>query len=208
MLDQMNWLAHLYLSEPTAEYRLGNLLPDFARPSEFGPLPPEIMAGVECHGMIDSFTDSHPVFRRSVNRIPAPHRRFGGIIIDVFYDHLLTANWPNFSPVPLQEFVSAFYQALPQFDAILSPEISLRFRQMREADILNSYQTLDGVETALARIARRLQKKFPLELAVAGLRSNYDSLRSDFDSFFPELRERVVQFQETQRRRNGVTLKN
>ena len=204
----MNWLAHLYLSQPTAEYRLGNLLPDFARPSEFGPLSPDILAGVECHGIIDAFTDSHPIFRRSVNRIPAPYRRFGGIIIDVFYDHLLTINWPTFSPVPLENFISAFYQTLPQFDAMISPEISLRFRQMREADILNSYQTLAGVETALARIAHRLQRKFPLELAVTGLRSNYDSLRADFDSFFPELRERIAQFQETQRRRNNVAVKN
>ena len=27
---RMNWLAHLYLSEPTPAFRIGNLLPDLA----------------------------------------------------------------------------------------------------------------------------------------------------------------------------------
>ncbi|MEI9895635.1 MAG: hypothetical protein WDN28_17535 [Chthoniobacter sp.] len=61
----MNWLAHLYLSEPNAAFRLGNLLPDLASATALAGLPGEFQAGIQRHRRIDAFTDRHPVFRRS-----------------------------------------------------------------------------------------------------------------------------------------------
>jgi acyl carrier protein phosphodiesterase len=197
----MNWLAHLYLSKPTAEYRFGNLLPDFAKPPEYNRLSAEIMQGVACHHCIDSFTDGHPAFRRSVARISAPYRRFGGIVIDVFYDHLLTAGWAQLSPVPLKYFIGGFYEELAGFEGVIHLSVFERFMQMKQADILSSYHEMAGVELALARIGRRLRSNIPLERAAEDLRLNYDSLREDFAVFFPELRERVAQFQESQGQR-------
>src|SRR5688572_426656 len=100
----MNWLAHLLLSEPTPEFRIGNLLPDLLPASELQTLSPIFRRGVECHRRIDAFTDTHPVFRRSVARLVPPHRRFGGVLIDLFYDHFLATNWRQYSPIPLDEF--------------------------------------------------------------------------------------------------------
>ena len=196
----MNWLAHLYLSKPSDEYRLGNLLPDFARPSEYRHLQPEILAGVACHNLIDSFTDSHPVVRQSVNRLSPKYRRFGGIVIDVFYDHLLTAECDRLGAPPLNEFTARVHNGIAAFYPLLPPEVSARFVQVREAGILDSYRSLDGVELALSRISHRLRGDVNLASAVEDLRRNYDLLQDDYKMLFPELRERVARFQETQSR--------
>ena len=83
----MNWLAHLFLSEPSAAFRIGNLLPDLARPSELSGLSTEFIRGMEQHRLIDAFTDSHPVVRRSIARVGPEFRRFGGIFVDIYFDH-------------------------------------------------------------------------------------------------------------------------
>src|SRR5438445_178705 len=105
----MNWLAHLHLSEPSAAFRLGNLLPDMVGARELAALPAEFQRGAKCHHRIDAFTDVHPKFRQSVARLSPRFRRFGGIIVDVCYDHFLAADWAAHSEVPLGESVDEFY---------------------------------------------------------------------------------------------------
>jgi acyl carrier protein phosphodiesterase len=39
LFAKMNWLAHLYLSEPSAEFRVGNLLPDLTGADKLVDLP-------------------------------------------------------------------------------------------------------------------------------------------------------------------------
>src|SRR4026208_598678 len=107
----MNWLAHLYLSEPTPAFRIGNLLPDLVPASELVDLPGDFRRGVEQHRRIDAFTDSHPIVRRSMNRVSPPFRRFAGVLVDVFYDHILAREWNSFSSGPLSEFAQEVYSS-------------------------------------------------------------------------------------------------
>jgi acyl carrier protein phosphodiesterase len=53
----MNWLAHLFLSEPNPAFRIGNLLPDLARPSELSGLSAEFMRGIHQHRRGESDCD-------------------------------------------------------------------------------------------------------------------------------------------------------
>ena len=82
----MNWLAHVFLSEQNLEFRLGNLLADIVRGEQRSGMSADFLRGVQCHQAIDSFTDSHPLVRRSRARIGAEQRRFSGVLVDVFYD--------------------------------------------------------------------------------------------------------------------------
>src|SRR3954463_9153752 len=107
----MNWLAHLFLSQPDPAFRVGNLLPDLLPISALSDLAPEILRGVRQHRRIDAFTDTHPVVRRSINRLNPPLRRFGGIVVDVFYDHFLSRDWERYSKVPLSNFIGEIYVA-------------------------------------------------------------------------------------------------
>ena len=85
----MNYLAHLFLSDGTPESLIGNLLGDFVKGSIENIYSLKIIEGIYLHRKIDSFTDSHPIFRSSKRLIGVDRRRFSGIMIDVFYDHFL-----------------------------------------------------------------------------------------------------------------------
>lgn len=47
----MNWLAHLYLSEPNPEFRLGNLLADIATDQSLASLSITLTASNDCAGV-------------------------------------------------------------------------------------------------------------------------------------------------------------
>ena len=108
----MNWLAHVLLSESSPRFRAGNILPDVLGMQSLAPLGAEYQRGIACHHVIDAFTDEHPIFARSRRRFHAGYRRFSGILVDVFYDHVLAAQWREHAGIPLAEFVAGFYADL------------------------------------------------------------------------------------------------
>jgi acyl carrier protein phosphodiesterase len=188
----MNWLAHLHLSEPTAQFRLGNLLPDLVPARELAALPEEYRRGVRCHHRIDAFTDAHPLFRRSVARLSPPFRRFGGIIVDVFYDHCLAVGWAGHSALPLRRCIDDFYASFDPCRAELPPEVWPVLERMRAQDWLGSYGDLAGVRTALNRIGRRLRQPRQLGACEPDLDRDYAGFQQDFNAFYPELRTHVL----------------
>lgn len=189
----MNWLAHLVLSEPSPAFRIGNLLPDILPWPDWQSLPAKYQGGIERHRIIDTFTDSHPIFRRSVNRVEAPFRRYGGILVDVFYDHLLARTWSRYERVPLNQFVAEFYASLPAHREELPPLAYSRLLQMKTGDWLCSYRELAGVRRALAGIGTRFRKPLALEEATVQLERHYEAFHEDFAEFFPELSLHVDQ---------------
>ena len=188
----MNWLAHLVLSEPEPAFRVANVLADLLPIGELRQLPPEYQAGIARHRAIDSFTDSHVVFRRSVARLDAPFRRYGGVIMDIFYDHLLTDSWAEHNPVALHEFVERFHDDVESCrDSIPAGAYTILHR-MRIGAWLQSYGDMDGVRVTLNRIAKRLRKPVELGAATAQLADRRRELRADFDEFFPQIRARFA----------------
>lgn len=65
----MNWLAHVFHSEPEVEFRLGNPLADIVRGKELRRMSPGFRLGALRHRQIDAFTDAHPVVKRSRSRV-------------------------------------------------------------------------------------------------------------------------------------------
>lgn len=85
----MNYLAHLYLAGYEDDWIAGALLGDFAKGRlENLPFVPGVVEGIRLHRAIDSFTDQHPVVRRSRSRLRS-RRLVSGIIVDLAYDHFL-----------------------------------------------------------------------------------------------------------------------
>lgn len=183
----MNWLAHLLLSEPTPAFRIGNMLPDMLRLSDLNAMPQEFQGGIARHRAIDAYTDAHPVVRRSIERIQPPFRRWGGVVVDVFYDHFLARDWPLYSDISLNDFAQQTYRDFDLCREHLPPELWARLQQMKQDDWLCSYREINGIETALRRIEERLRKPFALHQATRELENSYDELRNDFREFFPQL---------------------
>lgn len=187
----MNWLAHIYLSEPTAEFRVGNLLPDLAPASHLRPLPENYQRGIRRHRQIDVFTDAHPRWKSCVLRFPTPYRRFGGILTDVYFDHLLARDWTKYSVVPFRRFVDEFYSELEICLPELPAHAAAVLNRMREQDWLGSYPQIAGISDILERISRRLRRPFELASSLPIFEEDESGFRDDFHAFFPELIKHV-----------------
>jgi acyl carrier protein phosphodiesterase len=187
----MNWLAHLFLSEPNAAFRIGNLLPDLARPSALAGLSAEFMRGIHQHRRIDAFTDSHPIVRRSIARVGPEFRRFGGIFVDIFYDHFLSREWATLSNVSLNDFTNEVYASFESHRREIPGEAYGALEKMKLGNWLCTYGDLHGVSTTLGRIGLRLRRPTPLAQGGAILEADYAGFHTDFSEFFPELMEHV-----------------
>jgi len=183
----MNWLAHLLLSEPTPEFRIGNLLPDLLSAAELRRTPAIFSSGIACHRAIDAFTDTHPIVRRSIGRLNRAHRRFGGIIVDMFYDHSLARNWRLYSECPFEDFVHDAYESFIACAFELPEAANSVLQRMSSEDWLGSYGTVDGLRQALNRIGARLRNPVRLGECVPELEATQNELHQDFAEFFPLL---------------------
>jgi acyl carrier protein phosphodiesterase len=188
----MNWLAHLYLSEPSTEFRVGNLLPDLLSISELAYLPPEFQRGIEQHRRIDAYTDSHPIVRKCINRVPSNFRRFGGVLIDLFFDHFLACDWHLYSSISLPCFADEVYDSFDGLREDLPHHVLINLDKIRAHDLLCSYQDISGITAALERIDSRLRRPSNLGKAICFLEQDYASYYSDFGAFFPELQRHVA----------------
>ncbi|MEL7241209.1 MAG: ACP phosphodiesterase [Cyanobacteria bacterium J06573_2] len=184
----MNYLAHLFLSDGTPESLIGNLLGDFVKGSVENVYSPGIIKGIHLHRKIDSFTDSHPIFRSSKRLIGIDRRRFSGIMIDVFYDHFLAKNWSNYSSIPLADFTNNVYQEVLQDNKKILPDrLKNIIPDMIAHDWLASYKQFSAIDRAINGLSRRIKRKNNLFGGVEELFFNYQQLQTDFSMFFPEL---------------------
>lgn len=194
----MNWLAHVFLSEPDIEFRLGNLFADIVRGADLLAMPPNFRRGARCHCAIDAFTDHHAITRTSRSRISPAYGRYSGILVDLFYDHLLAQNWDAYADTPLETFTASFYAASAGYADILPEQARFVFQVMTTEDMLGSYARLSGIQKALQRVSHRLSSRLSrtveLEGAIVELTNNYDAFAADFEEFFPRLQEHAVSF--------------
>jgi acyl carrier protein phosphodiesterase len=191
----VNWLAHVFLSEPNAQFQLGNLLADVVRGPQRDAMSAEFVRGAACHKAIDAFTDAHPVVKRSRARISSEHRRFSGVLIDVFYDYYLARSWERYSSIALDVYTAAFYASVEAHMIELPPVARTMLERIIRHDLLGSYARVDGVERALSRISTYLEsrwhKKFALDEGVRDLLAHDAEFAADFREFFPALQAHV-----------------
>lgn len=183
----MNFLAHVMLSCHDSEEMVGNLLGDFVRKGGEGAFSERVQRGIELHRRIDGFTDRHSVFRQSRQRIRPELRRFGGIAVDLFYDHFLAREFSSYHDVPLEQFAEQFYRLLEHYEPQLPPKLQQIMPSMIERNWLVSYREVDTIERALSRISLRLSRPNALGDTAEDFRLCYDDFASDFEAFFPDL---------------------
>jgi len=173
----MNFLAHVMLSSHDGEEMLGNLLGDFVRKGGEEAFSETMQRGI----------DRHSVFRRSRRRIRPDLRRFGGIAVDLFYDHFLALKFSSYHDTPLEAFAQRFYRLLEQYEPKMPPRLQQIIPSMIERNWLVSYREVDAIERSLSRISQRLSRPNALGETAEDLRLCYDDFSADFEEFFPEL---------------------
>ncbi|WP_185266266.1 acyl carrier protein phosphodiesterase [Halopseudomonas xiamenensis] len=191
----MNFLAHLRLGPDDPQQALGGLLGDFVKgPVAAMDLPDPVRQGIWLHRRIDAFTDRHPLVLRSKARVTDERRRYAGIMVDMFYDHLLARHWTRFADQPLALFTQRMYQAVLSQQVLMPERARTVLVRMAEQDWLGSYAELANLHMALDNMARRLRPGNRLPGAVIELERDYPGFEADFLAFMPE----VIDFAEAQ----------
>ncbi|ESP93174.1 ACP phosphodiesterase [Pseudoalteromonas luteoviolacea] len=188
----MNYLAHLYLAKKNADSYYGNLLGDFQRGIDTRSLPATVQNGLANHILVDKFTDQHTLVKQSQTLFSAKRRRFSGIALDVFYDHLLIKNWNEFSALPFETFKTQSYSLLEQRLPTMHQSMQQVVDKLITGDWFSSYQTLDGTIRAIDNIANRVRFKHEFKGIGEELTQHYDELEQLFLLYFPELINHVA----------------
>lgn len=182
----MNYLAHLHLGGHSPQQLLGSLYGDFVK----GPLPgrfaPDLEAAIRLHRQIDTYTDGHPRVLAAVRLFPPGHRRYAGIITDVFFDHVLALHWHRYHSQPLEQFTAQVYHALGEAPE-LPGQLAFIAPHMIAEDWLGAYRDFQVLERVLNGIARRLSRPAGLAGAFVELQGLYEPLSEIFHAFYPEL---------------------
>ncbi|WP_281225238.1 acyl carrier protein phosphodiesterase [Flavobacterium aquiphilum] len=184
----MNFLAHIYLSGDNDLIKIGNFMADGIRGKQFENYPPEIQKGIILHRFIDTYTDSHPIFRKSTKRLHENYHHYAGVIVDVFYDHFLAKNWTNYSDESLEDFTNRFYQSLQDNYEFLSERAKGMMPYMISHNWLVSYQTVEGIASILTRMDSRTQNESKMRFAFRELVEYYGDFELEFTTFFEDIK--------------------
>ena len=187
----LNYLAHLYFAQPTADSHFGNLLGDFGGRRHAEYLPNSVKSALENHYLVDKFTDSHPLVKEAKQYFSPERKRFAGVAIDVVFDHFLIMHWQRFNQQPLSDFKCNSFALLNKRMPIMPPRMQQVVTSMTKNDWVKEYETINGVGVALDNIAKRIRFTNNFAGSAEDIAQNYHELESVFLAFFPELIEHV-----------------
>ncbi|MFZ9004182.1 MAG: ACP phosphodiesterase [Robiginitalea sp.] len=183
----MNFLAHIYLSFDDPQITLGNFMADSIRGRDYLQFPERIQKGVLLHRAIDTFTDTHPITRKSSKRLHSRYRHYSMVIVDIYYDHFLARNWDSYSDISLESFTDNFYILLEENLHLMPETVQLMTPYMITDNWLLSYRELDGIHRVLKGLNRRTGLKSGMDQAMEELEDFYGEFQTEFTAFFDEL---------------------
>ncbi|WP_299528632.1 ACP phosphodiesterase [uncultured Lutibacter sp.] len=185
----MNFLAHLYLSKNNKNILIGNFIADAVKGKKFNEYPTEIKAGILLHREIDTYTDNHPIVRKSKRRLQERYGHYNGVIIDILYDHYLAKNWHQYSEIPLENYAENVYLFFQKNIQILPVRIQNILPYMIEYNWLVAYASIEGIGKILEGMNKRTKGISKMDLAIEDLKLYYKEFEEDFTSFFKELEQ-------------------
>jgi acyl carrier protein phosphodiesterase len=184
----LNYLAHIHLAHATETSLLGNFLGDFVKGAQILTLDEDLQQGVRLHRKIDSFTDRHTSVVALKKQFPSSLRRMSGVILDVYFDHLLCHHWSLYCGEAMDEVLAEFYQQLTS----RSVPVENRFATVRSS-LLNSkwlqnYRQRSGFVGACYQIEKRLGNRIQFAAqADQYMAINHDVVEQQFMTFYPQL---------------------
>lgn len=191
----MNHLAHALLGASDADILLGGLIADFLRGAVDRTLPRGVRVGIALHRAIDTYTDAHPQVVAARARFAPPYRRYAGILLDVWFDHLLARDWPRYAPGSLHVFSRSVQDLLARRDAELPPRMHAFARYLRSRDLPEAYRDEAVIAEVLRGLSMRLTRANPIAEALPILRGQAAALDRHFAAFFPDLIAHAAQAQ-------------
>lgn len=183
----MNFLAHIYLSGENDLLKIGNFMADSIHGNRYEEYQTDIKKGILLHRFIDSFTDAHPIYRKSKHRLHEKYGHYSGVIMDMIYDHFLAKNWTAYSNVSLEEYAARFYELLKTNFELLTEKVQGMYPYMVSRNWLVSYASISGLEVILFQMDHRTKNRVHMQNAIQELQLFYAEFESEFTQFFEAL---------------------
>lgn len=200
----MNHLAHLVLAGPDEGLRLGAVLGDHVKgrllperwPAEW---PLDWRRGIELHRFIDSRCDRHPAVQSLLGELESPWRRYGGIILDVLFDHMLDRHWDRFGPMPIEIFAAEVDGLLGRYRPLLPHRVQ-RFAVWASArQLWRGYGNTGLLEEIFSLIAQRHARPSPLARGLEILQHRDEQIEAVFFELFGDLSGQVAEWKRVRR---------
>lgn len=189
----MNYLAHIHLAHLSDTSLLGNFLGDFVKGQNFTYLPQDIQKGIQLHRAIDSFTDSHPSIVELRRQFPSDLRRMSGVVIDIYFDHLLCIRWDTFTELGITPLLSRFYAEVEETPLAIPGRYSSVKDGLLKYRWLQDYEHRDSCIRAFYQIEKRLNGRISFaQLADRFLQNEHAGFEACFERFYPELIDFVM----------------
>lgn len=147
----------------------------------------DIRKGILLHRYIDTFTDAHPIYRKSKHRLHEKYGHYSGVIMDIVYDHFLAKNWSIYSDVTLDVYAEEFYQLLQENHSLLTEKTQKMIPYMLARNWLVSYASLEGLEMILFQMNHRTKHQVNMHEAIVEVKQFYTEFEEEFTLFFEEL---------------------
>ena len=188
----MNFLFHMLLSGDDDQILVGNFMGDFVKGNLDGRFPERIRQGVVLHRKIDSFASRSELFQQSRRRIDPHYGLYRGVMVDLFYDHILVKEWNNWSDEPFNKYLARCKAIITQNHQVLPERMQPLVPYIFE-ELLPSYGKVSGIGKALERMSRRVKRANPLADGEVELVRHYDGLLVDLCAFMPMIRSFAVE---------------
>lgn len=185
----MDHLAHAMLADPGgAEFALGSALGDFVHGRPDPAWPGARQAGLRFHRAVDGFTDAHLEVVAARNLFDPPLRRYAGIVLDVWFDHLLVRGWSRHGiDEHLPDFAERWLALLDAHGAELPPSLRSFVAWMHAHGLPVAYGEDATLDLVFHTLAQRLSRPSPIGEALPALMGRAELLQRHFDAFFPDL---------------------
>ncbi len=184
----MNFLAHAYLSFDDPEVLTGNLISDFVKGRKKYDYQPGILKGIELHRSIDQFTDDHDINKEMRKVFRPAYGLYSGAFLDVVYDHFLALQLADLGEEDFEDFTQRLYNDIARFEPLLPNTFRNIFPYMRMHNWLFNYQFSFGIKNSFEGLVHRARYISESEPAYRVFKDNYESLKSAYEEFFPQLR--------------------
>lgn len=190
----MNYLAHMYLSCSDEDLIIGNMLVDMMNIKRLRDLPNSYHKGFELHRLIDQFTDEHPLVKEATSKLRDNHKKYAPVVIDIFYDYVLSNEWKRYSGEEIQGFCNNIYEIIEKHLIHLPEDIALRLKRMIKSNFLMTCSSPDAIRSVFNIIDGRARFANSFARATDDLLNDYDYYRDNFFGFFPDMIEKAGSF--------------
>lgn len=194
----MNYLAHTALSHGSPKTRqeitIGNLIADHVRGPDLSSFPVNIAKGIQLHREIDGFFDNHPEVTRLRALMPQGLRRYSGIAIDFWFDHLLAQRWETIYSTHLEDFQHQVNELINDYWRWI-PSSQHRFMEyLIHENLFLKYQSSHHIRNNLKLVSNRLRQGDKLMECMSQLSQYRAKIEHSFDKVYPDVDQHCQQW--------------